>query len=37
VLRGEVPVTIAYQACWMATSPLRTEIARLVTMLTAMS
>jgi DNA-binding transcriptional LysR family regulator len=34
---GEVPVTIAYQACWMATSPLRTEISGLVSMLTAMS
>jgi len=37
VQRGEVPVTIAYQACWMATSPLRTEISGLVSMLTAMS
>ena len=37
VQRGEVPVTIAYQACWMATSPLRTEISGLVSTLTAMS
>jgi len=37
VQRGEVPVTIAYQACWMPTSPLRTEIASLVSALTAMS
>ena len=37
VQRGEVPVTIAYQACWMATSPLRAEISRLVSALAAMS
>jgi DNA-binding transcriptional LysR family regulator len=37
VQRGEVPVTIAYQACWMPTSPLRSEISSLVSALTAMS
>lgn len=37
VQHGEVPVTIAYQACWMPTSPLRTEISGLVSALTAMS
>jgi len=37
VQRGEVPVTIAYQACWMPASPLRTEISGIVSALTAMS
>ena len=37
VQRGEVPVTIAYQACWTATSRLRTEVSRLVSTLTAMA